>query len=357
MNKGNRKLYSIFFILVFVSMIFITVFSTPIFSVLAVQLDDDSSTNISIETLEQNVDNLIVVSPNTLTYALYINRIVGPVIWVGHGNDEGISINGKQISWNDFEINIRSTLNKDVVLTCYSDNLIKQTSLTHYDAYTFSGVIDAELGALITSLICSQSEDAENRFFDRLRLLMYGKEDVIPLLLDGRISIGPPQFDPGPGGTTEYQTGWVEPTRLDVAPAPDEYYYFNLSGAEAIYHIFHFLLIGLTIIYSETATGIMATSSLFSSLPEYLFISALLSYVVTMFYDFFDLITDEEAVESMLSFAGSIVAELMFFLIEGFYSWYKSRSYAERTAILGVLVIGLLVRILLDFWKSGACAF
>lgn len=191
MKKGKTKQIASIFIVLALSFGAIQALSTPVFGTIAVRMSNDKTINTSIAVLESNLEDLKIVDYNTLEFAIEISRIVGPVIWVGHGNIDGIETADTSISWDDFSKNIRRTTASDYVLSCYSSNLIETTTLNHDDALTFEGEVDSTLGALIVSYYCNPSLSIAQDALSHISALQNKRVAYTPL---------PFELDPGDGG-------------------------------------------------------------------------------------------------------------------------------------------------------------
>ena len=191
MKKGKTKQIASIFIVLALSFGAIQALSTPVFGTIAVRMSNDKTINTSIAVLESNLEDLKIVDYNTFEFAIEISRIVGPVIWVGHGNPDGIETADTSISWDDFSSNIRRTAASDYVLSCYSSSLIEQTTLDHNDALTFEGEVDSTLGALIVSYYCNPSLSIAQDALSHISALQNKRVAYTPL---------PFVLDPGEGG-------------------------------------------------------------------------------------------------------------------------------------------------------------
>lgn len=360
MKQHMKKINAIIFTVIVLSMPLIMAFSTPVNSVLAVKLCDDDATNLSIQTLRRNIDNVIVVDYETFEYSIYINRIIAPVIWIGHGSENGVDFKGQQVSWNDFSKNILRTPNMDIMLSCYSNNLVEKTSLTISEVFTFNGIVDAVLGALIASMICSHPVDAESSIMDRLMSIISNKEELMPLLIDGGGLTGPIRLDPGTGGGGSV-TFWVEPTPDIILPLIfNQYWVGHLSGAEAAWHICQIIFLAVSICVGEIAGAATLINPIFRSLSSYISTQILLNILLILFYQTFDLISDQALLEAEIALfdgTGSILFDLFLFTLSGLMSWYDSRNPAEQTYISSIILISVVISLLLLFISDGLAVF
>ena len=131
----------------------------PFTEPLIVKMSNDTSTNVAVKILHNNLLGSKVVEYGSFEYYLYLGKSLGVVIWVSHGNQNGFSLRGQLKDWSMLASLIRDTPNKDIVLMCYSNQLIKQTSLDESEALTFSGTIDARYGALLVAYLLTQDKN------------------------------------------------------------------------------------------------------------------------------------------------------------------------------------------------------
>ncbi len=179
------KKETFFVIFITLTMSVIPAFTTPTVSVLAVKMDDDLSIDAAIRTLEQNTPGIHVVEYGSFEYNLLLWRSINPTIWISHGSEEGFKLNGEICDWSNLEKPIRTTKNKDIILSCHSDSLIKQTSLTDKDVITFNSAVDAELGALLVSYALTNNNGIINKIKSRIETVIYSPKSYTPLALSG----------------------------------------------------------------------------------------------------------------------------------------------------------------------------
>ncbi len=177
---------------------FVQALTTPIPNQLVVRLEDSQAVNNAIVNLEQNLPNLVVLDYDSAEYKLKYWRFLGVAIWVSHGSEEGVMINGELTQWDVLEDPIKGTPNKDIVLSCYSNELVKQTDLSSADVLTFSGELDAVFGSLVVSYALSKDSALIPKIISRAKDIAVDPSNVNPLviLLDDGGGGG------GGGGTT-----------------------------------------------------------------------------------------------------------------------------------------------------------
>jgi len=231
-SKQKAKLLIIVTCLIFLtlSMPFVQALTTPIPNQLVVRLDDSQAVTEAIENLEQNIPNAVVVDYDSAKYNLKYWRFLGVAIWVSHGSEEGVMINGELTQWDVLEDPIKGTPNKDIVLSCYSSALLEQTDLSSTNVATFDGEIDAVIGSLVVSYILSQDSSIYPKIKSRFMDIFANPSCVEPLRF---------LLDPGGGGG-------IGGTNPGSAPNYARHY---LSWAELGFHLVAaFLLIALFLV-------------------------------------------------------------------------------------------------------------
>ncbi len=149
----NKAKIAVFVMVIMASVPFIQAFSTFVPGTFVIHLDREDAIDSASNTLRENIPELNILEYGSLKYQLLAHRIIQPLIWIGHGNKEGICINNELSSWEDFSKDLQYTPSKDVVLSCYSQQVIDQSSLTQEKVITFNGEIDAIYGSLIVSYL------------------------------------------------------------------------------------------------------------------------------------------------------------------------------------------------------------
>ncbi|MHA1692962.1 MAG: hypothetical protein ACTSU7_15160 [Candidatus Heimdallarchaeaceae archaeon] len=194
MQIRNKYRISLLIVLV-MSMSVITAITSPVMGVTIVKMGDNNAIDKSILAIREDVPNPSILEYNSLEFSLKISHCFGPVIWIGHGNDQGIETENFQMSWVDFASNIEKTPAKDVVLSCDSKNLLKQTDLEETDVFTFEESIDAVIGGLFTSYIITKSQTIIDKLLVRAINIVSGtvqKEELVVLIDDGGGAAPPP---------------------------------------------------------------------------------------------------------------------------------------------------------------------
>ena len=192
MTVDNRHTSRVKFIgfsllLLTITMILLPALMTPIPTVLAIEMNKDFAVEQTSTTLSQNIPGAISIEYDSFKYHLLAWRTLKPVIWISHGSEEGVLIQGEIKNWSDVENLVRMTPNKDILLACHSDEILKQTSLTSADAITFNSDIDSILGALVVSYALTGNEKIVNKIIDRVSTLASNPELILPLaiVMDG----------------------------------------------------------------------------------------------------------------------------------------------------------------------------
>ena len=130
-NKQRTKFLLSVACLIFLSssMPYVQALVTPIPNQLVVKLDDSQNTDNAVSSLKQNLPNAVVMEFSSTEFNLKYWRFLSEVIWVSHGSEEGVMINGKLAEWAILEDPIKRTPNKDIPL--------KPMSTEHSALFTF----------------------------------------------------------------------------------------------------------------------------------------------------------------------------------------------------------------------------
>ena len=202
MQIRNKYRISLLIVLI-MSMSVITAITSPVMGVTIVKMGDNNAIDKSILAIREDVPNPYILEYSSLEFSLRISHCFGPVIWIGHGNDQGISTDNLQMSWVEFASNIEKTPSKDIVLSCDSKNLIKQTDLEETDVFTFEGEIDAVIGGLFSSYLITRSQTIIDKLFVRASNIVSGiaQKEVLAFVVD----------DGGGGGSTTPTINYIVP--------------------------------------------------------------------------------------------------------------------------------------------------
>jgi hypothetical protein len=201
----------------------------------AVKLDSDENILVAEQTLKNNIKGISFLEYGSIKFQLRSHRVIQPIIWIGHGEKDGIAINGVLTPWLDFSKNIQQSISRDIVLSCYSIEIIHQSSLTKKDVMVFNGEIDAALGGLVASYIITKSDETLDKICDQFISLARNEVPYLPLVLVGDI---------GGGGDSEY---YMPPT-IEKAQTSYKYVIWKLSGVELGYHIIMLCLLFLELL-------------------------------------------------------------------------------------------------------------
>jgi hypothetical protein len=111
-------------------------------------------------------------------YSLIIHRLVGKIVWVSHGANEGIRTETGYLDWSTFSKIIDLTPAVDIVLACHSDHLL---AFVKNPVVTFGGSIDARFGAAAAAWLLTGSAAAFSFAFETLIRLMTNTLTLLPL--------------------------------------------------------------------------------------------------------------------------------------------------------------------------------
>jgi len=207
---SKQKFIGFSLLLLTLSMGILPSLMAPVPGVFAVELSNDSTVKNASRTLSQNIQGLTVVEYDSFKYLSLVWRALEPVIWISHSNEEGVQIQGKMSDWSALEPLVYRTPNKDIMLSCYSSNLIEETELTSADVFTFNNEIDSTLGALFISYALTGNEKIVEKIIDRAFTLTFNPEMILPLRM---VEDGPPPSTPPPTytpGLSQVELGyWI----------------------------------------------------------------------------------------------------------------------------------------------------
>ncbi len=118
---------------------------------------DSYEEKLAISDLSENFPNNIKTEINSIDELNLLSGINNPIIWIGHGNDDGILFQNKIISWDEISKFITlSQSNYHFFLSCSSSILTELTIETGKYVYGFESLIDAEFGVNIISILISK---------------------------------------------------------------------------------------------------------------------------------------------------------------------------------------------------------
>lgn len=177
-SVSGRAQY-LFLVMLFVSPMVIMPLSTPVMSDMIVVMHHDDAVHTAVRTITDNVHNVRVIEYNSLEYVFTIHRVVGRVVWVSHGSDNGINTNDETIPWEEFSHNIHITPNRDIVIACHSANINNFVSTA--DVIGIDGLVDAQLGGLVAAYLLAPSFELLDKAMTHVADLVSG--DVEPCLL------------------------------------------------------------------------------------------------------------------------------------------------------------------------------
>jgi hypothetical protein len=171
-EKARERILILSTILIIMSPMVLVPLGTLIPSDAVVVMYDDSTVRDGINAITSYDENILVLEYGSIEYALMIHRIIGTVVWVSHGSENGIALESKTLSWENFVSNIHLTSGKDVVLACESDQIYSYVS--YEEAIAFSGVVDAIIGGFFVAWLLTGISDALTSAFERVTTLNDG---------------------------------------------------------------------------------------------------------------------------------------------------------------------------------------
>ncbi|TXT57730.1 MAG: membrane protein of unknown function [Candidatus Thorarchaeota archaeon] len=180
---------------------FVAAFTTPITNPVVVTFDQTTAERVAVTTFHQEMSNAITVEYGSLQYNLMKMRAVGPMVFVGHGNADGIRDQNMVVSAKQIQTEISTTAAARIyLLACDSEEIadFDKSGRTHGYSY----MVDAELAAFDAAirikLFLGQIDSAIETFKTFREVLtakFIGTNEYMPLGLIGGGTIGG-------GGTT-----------------------------------------------------------------------------------------------------------------------------------------------------------
>ncbi len=185
--------------LILLSSPLVVTYSQPLNTTLLVSMKKgDSTISIAINLILQNYPNAIVVDYHSLRYALTISRVIGPVLWIGHGNEIGIETNDGVISWKEMVEESELTINSDYFLSCYSSNIREFTTNNHI--LTFGDAVDVTIASNIALFALTNNFEYIDNAINCYQQIISGIKRYTPLMPidEGPITPTPPPPPPPP---------------------------------------------------------------------------------------------------------------------------------------------------------------
>ncbi len=196
-NKKQMTVLSVCLVLAFTG--FIGALSAPVTNTIIVTFDKTQAETAAITVLQEEIPNAIVVEFDGLQYNSLKMRAIGPMIYVGHGSDQGIQDGRSIVSAERMSYEMQSCpSSKIIILACDSAEIAAQDKLGR--AYGFGSVVDAELAALeavirlnVFQLHIDSAFEALERYLNVAEKKVSGERMLLPLVT---------VLDPGDGGGT-----------------------------------------------------------------------------------------------------------------------------------------------------------
>lgn len=289
----------------------------------AIQLDKDQSITNASEILQEKISNLNIIEYGSFKQRLLSHRIIEPIIWIGHGDKEGINtINGK-LTWQYFSKDLFFTPSKDIILSCYSSEILKQSSLTDKNVITFNNEIDSIYGSLIISYLITGKDslimDAAHHFWSILK----GDVEYQPLH----------ELDPGVGTSDPEISQMIQdianiPTSYAQAKGLQSYVIYKMSGIELGFHLMSLVILVIELVLACTLAPYQF-SFLEAALIDF-WVIGIVSFLTTIAYYAGGLMTESECIDEMLS-GFSLIGECI-------YKAYRSASIIEMIIFINLVI-------------------
>jgi hypothetical protein len=200
----KQKIAIITLITILLSSNLVLILSQPFDHVMIVTFGNTGEERIALETLQSEIPDALVVSYGSLEYALMKTRCIGPVVFVGHGTENGILYGNALVKSSDIALDIENSLASHVyLLACGSDAIAKIEQSGRVTG--FGPIVEAEVGALCISILITMKaglltsfSDPINRLFNLINDKISGVIPIFPLRIIGE---DPPPSTPPPVST------------------------------------------------------------------------------------------------------------------------------------------------------------
>ncbi|MHA1687174.1 MAG: hypothetical protein ACTSYD_12350 [Candidatus Heimdallarchaeaceae archaeon] len=266
---------------------FVQAFSIAVPGRYVISLEKDQVISKAIDTIHDQVPDIKEITYGSIRYYLLSNRIIEPLVWVGHGNDDGINSAEGKITWESFAQDISASPASDIVLSCYSSELYKQELLTKQDVITFNEEIDATLGGLITAWFITSDITILQRAID-YSFSLQSKDASYEALIDLD-----PGLDGGTGGSMSLPSSYSE---LSNSFYQSNYVFLKLSGVELAFHL---VMLGVLILQILFAIYVSPNLSIFQEYAESFFLLGTVQLLTTAYLYQIGLMTTNEAVSNI----------------------------------------------------------
>ncbi len=305
-----------------------------------ISLEKDEAITKAINTIQDEVPDINNIAYGSVRYYLLSNRIIEPLVWVGHGNEDGInSVKGK-ITWESFAQDILASPASDIVLSCYSSELYKQELLTKQDVITFNEEVDATLGGLVTSWFLTGENTILQRAIDYSFSLQSREISYEPLF----------DLDPGLGGGTGGSMNL--PSTYSELSNPfyqSNYVFLKLSGIELVFHL---VMLGVLILQILFAIYISPNLTIFQEYAESFFVFGTVQLLTTAYLYQSGQMSSNEAIGN--------VAGAMFDSLEALWEVICNAPAGEIAlllAYLGIAIVLLIGQFIVDTQTGGLGTF
>ncbi|MBN1330663.1 MAG: hypothetical protein JXA54_14410 [Candidatus Heimdallarchaeota archaeon] len=338
----ERKQFTVLLFCAFVvSMPYVQAFSTAAPGRYVIYLEEDQSITQTLVTMKEQMPDISSIAYGSVKYQLLVHRITEPLVWVGHGDKEGINTAQGKLSWGRFAQEVKRSPMMDIVLSCYSSELLEQKVLTGQDAITFTGEIDATLGGLVATWLLTGETTVLQHAIERSLSLHCGKVAYDPLH----------ELDPGePGGDPTISQMLQQiadlPTNYYDLEGSQQYFIHNLSGVELCFHIASLVLLVIEIAL-VLSIGLEEFSFIAAGMIDF-YTTGIVSFLMAIASYYTGIITEAEVIDEIV---GSIttIGECLVKAFQSSPTWEKILF----GALVGINVLFLLIEFFTDAFTGG----
>ncbi len=336
------------------SMPFVQSFSTFVPGMYAIELDRDGSITNAVDTLKENVPNINIIEYRSAKHLFLPHRIIEPIVWIGHGDKEGISTTDEKLSWLSFSKELFMSPSIDIVLSCHSSELVSQTPLTDEKVLTFNNDIDSIYGSLIVSYLLTGQQSMITEAANHYWSILKSETEYQPLIdLDPG---GGDDGDDGDSGGNDSTNPDISTLIQQIADMPNsyaqikylqDYVFYKMSGIELAFHLISLIILVIELVLACTLAPYQF-SFIQAAAIDFMTVG-IVSMLTGFAYYTNGQMTEAELVDEFLgSFA--LIGECI-------WKAYKATNIWERITFIALIVAGgiiLGVQLMCDALTAGA---
>ncbi len=244
-------------------------------------------------------------------------------------------IKKEKLSWGELAQEVKYSPTMDIVLSCYSNEMVKDGLLTQKEAVTFVDEIDATIGGLVTSWLLTGNNDLLLQAVGQWESLQTGKATFQPLH----------DLDDGLGGGIASNINL--PSSYGALEGSQNYIFAKMSGIELAFYILYLIVLVIQIIAGIALS--VYSFSFFKTAAISLFTAGLFSFLVNILTYLDGVITFNQF---LVNFVGTLFlcVKLTYAAFTTAPTWEKA-AFGLLAAASGIILV---LQIILDIIGAGA---